>query len=308
MLLVVVIAALVYIPQIFDSPVPETDVIDHAVVLPDTTIVQVDSVNTDTLLTSQPLPDTGFTITPDTALVALDTVVPDTQFMVIPEDTFQTIVEYIEIEIPDTLDREVDTIAIVESEPTQMDTPVAEVQPIIDTMIEPDPGILTEEHEPVLTIDTIPIQWSPLDTVEIRDDVPDTILVEITDPDTLLILGEYALAAEKWKMEKEPYMDHFTIVLMTACSRATIDTVLSILPNREDMYLLPRDIDSRSCYIVCWGDFETRDEAENRFSNIPSWFAENGVVPMVRPLFKIDRLTRLSLTRLIIEKDHIKRE
>jgi len=174
-----------------------------------------------------------------------------------------------------------------------------------DTLM-PEPGIVLEETDPIMTIDTIPIEWVK-DTMRILPP-QDTIVVVITDPDTLMAMNQYNLAAQYWKLEKQQDMDHFTIVLMYACSGTTVDSVKKILTKPNDLFILPKDVDNRSCFIICWGDFKTREDAEKRFETIPAWFAENGLVPMVRPLFKIDRLTRLSLTRLIIENDHVKRE
>ncbi|NIA18766.1 MAG: hypothetical protein GWO85_01565 [Simkaniaceae bacterium] len=181
--------------------------------------------------------------------------------------------------------------------------PELTVQP--DTL-EPEPDIVSEEAESHVTVDTIPVEWVKSTTRILPQQ--DTFLVAITDPDTLMALNQYNLAAQYWKLKKRQDPDHFTIVLMYACSGATIDSIKKILPRPNELFILPRDVDNRSCFIVCWGDFRTREAAGKQFESIPGWFAENGLAPMIRPLFKIDRLTRLSLTRLIIDYDHIKRE
>lgn len=172
--------------------------------------------------------------------------------------------------------------------------------------LEPEPGLVSEETGSRVTVDTIPVAWVKSTTRILPRQ--DRFLVAITDPDTLMALNQYNLAAQYWKLKKQENPDHFTIVLMYACSGATIDSIKNILPRPNELFILPRDVDNRSCFIVCWGDFRTRNAAEKQFESIPGWFAENGLAPMIRPLFKIDRLTRLSLTRLIIDYDHIKRE
>lgn len=236
--------------------------------------------------------------------IAIDTA-PDTLVVmaVEPQPEEETSIDSIpqpEVVIVETTTTAIHNVPIVRLE---QEPPVTETR--LDTIVS-DSGDLIEPPVAEVMIDTIPVQWVK-DTTKIYSP-QDTVVVAITDPDTLMVLRQYNLAAQYWKLEKLQNMDHFTIVLMYACSGATVDSAKNILSNPNDMFILPKDVDNRSCYIVCWGDFETRKQAEERFTMVPNWFAQNGLVPMVRPLFKIDRLTRLSLTRLIIENDHIKRE
>lgn len=121
-------------------------------------------------------------------------------------------------------------------------------------------------------------------------------------------LGKYPEAAVAWKSEKQASSNHFTVMLMYACSDKSIEEVRSRLNQSGEIFLLPHEVDGRVCSVICWGDFKDRRQAINQFEKLPQWFADNGLVPVVRPIFMVDQITRLSLTRLIYNQDHIKRE
>ncbi|MFQ6604348.1 MAG: hypothetical protein ACE5D8_02230 [Fidelibacterota bacterium] len=149
--------------------------------------------------------------------------------------------------------------------------------------------------------DTTPVVVKT-DTLETVTQNRDSLLVMIDDPALLFKMKEYERAAQRWDAEKKQSYSRFTIVLMYACSPATIDTVLNIIPDPEELFILPKTIEEQGCYIICWGDFETRQMADAQYLSLPPWFAEHGLSPMVRPFFKIDQLTRLTMTRLIMNQ------
>jgi len=127
----------------------------------------------------------------------------------------------------------------------------------------------------------------------------------ITDPMTLFKRRQYSLAAQYWHAQKSATPQRFTVVLMSACAEQTILRAYDELGKPDNFFLLPKDINGRKCYIICWGDFADRETAEELFRKIPPWFAESGLVPVIRPLFKIEQLTRLAMTRLQLKPEHV---
>ncbi|GEM_PF-54137 len=127
----------------------------------------------------------------------------------------------------------------------------------------------------------------------------------ITDPMVLFRRRQYSSAAQLWHTQKSATPQRFTVILMSACAEQMILKAYEELGKPDNFFLLPRDIDGQRCYILCWGDFADYETAEELFRKIPPWFAENGLVPVIRPLFKIERLTRLAMTRLQLKPEYV---
>ncbi len=173
---------------------------------------------------------------------------------------------------------------------------------------EPKP-VPVETNSPPTQVEVVIPETPPATMAAVEQDTAntftpnrDSLVALIEDPALLFKMKEYNLAARRWYDQKKLSYSRFTIVLMYACSPATIDTVLSVIPEPEELFILPKMIEEQGCYIICWGDFETRQMADAQYLSLPPWFAEHGLSPMVRPFFKIDQLTRLTMTRLIMNQ------
>ncbi len=99
--------------------------------------------------------------------------------------------------------------------------------------------------------------------------------------------GDYYGAAQIWAQEKKQQLSNYTIVLLFACEEATVENAYENLGKPADYFILPRAINDRACFSLCWGDFVSLDDAVRWFGEVPAWFAENGANPIIRKLSKM---------------------
>lgn len=101
--------------------------------------------------------------------------------------------------------------------------------------------------------------------------------------------GLFHKAAQAWYSEKKAAIvpGRHTIVLEYVCMDSTIRNAHKALNQSDELFILPKTINSRSCYIVCLGEYPDRETAKAQLSEIPSWFTENEAKPTVRLLIEL---------------------
>ncbi len=104
---------------------------------------------------------------------------------------------------------------------------------------------------------------------------------------TLFETGNYWQAARIWAEEKRQNPEHFTIILIFGCEDKTIRNSYQQLGDPADFFLLPRLINGRECFTICWGDFKSLSDAKQWYGEIPKWFADNGAKPLIRSFRQI---------------------
>jgi septal ring-binding cell division protein DamX len=77
------------------------------------------------------------------------------------------------------------------------------------------------------------------------------------------------------------HRDAFTLLLLTACQRETIQEAQKTLPARR-LYLVPKRVNGRNCFRVCVDTYGSRDEAARALAGLPAEFKAAGA--SVRPV------------------------
>jgi septal ring-binding cell division protein DamX len=77
------------------------------------------------------------------------------------------------------------------------------------------------------------------------------------------------------------HRDAFTLLLLTACQRETIQDAYKALPSRK-LYLVPKQVNGRNCFRVCADTFGSRDAAAQGLAALPTEFRSAGA--SVRPV------------------------
>ncbi len=80
----------------------------------------------------------------------------------------------------------------------------------------------------------------------------------------------------------------YTIQLELACQKETLDKAIELLKDKKMIFFIPKRFRGNDCYIVCYGIFETKDEAQVTMETLDSEFFKDNT-----PLIKLtDRLFR----------------
>ncbi len=80
----------------------------------------------------------------------------------------------------------------------------------------------------------------------------------------------------------------YTIQLELACQKETLDKAIELLKDKKMIFFIPKRFRGNDCYIVCYGIFDTKDEAQVTMETLDSEFFKDNT-----PLIKLaDRLFR----------------
>ncbi len=88
----------------------------------------------------------------------------------------------------------------------------------------------------------------------------------------LLRSGRYLDAARVWRTAMSGNMNGFSILLELDCLTASVAAAFKRIHEPEKFFLLPRDRDGRTCFLVMWGRFNSQAEAEKALSGLPAYF------------------------------------
>lgn len=80
----------------------------------------------------------------------------------------------------------------------------------------------------------------------------------------------------------------WTLQFITACDEANVRARLVDLRSHDRFYLIPVTLDDRSCFRLCWGLFETREQALSA-SGIPGALSKINEKPLAIPTDKVTR-------------------
>ncbi len=107
------------------------------------------------------------------------------------------------------------------------------------------------------------------------------------NPQELFQEGQFHEAAQAWLKVKQASPAGYTIVLEYVCLDQTIRNAYQAVEASPDLFLLPKQIQERDCFVICLGEFPDKTTALEQLTKVPSWFQENGAQPRVRPLAKL---------------------
>jgi hypothetical protein len=175
-------------------------------------------------------------------------------------------------------------VNIEEEQPAEPDT--AEAGPVVamprDTMAVEPP---TPPAEPEAV--TLGEATEPTVAEEEATEEPQIAEAPSTSPQELFQDGKFHEAALAWLEVKQASPEGYTIVLEYVCLDQTIRNAYQAVAASPDLFLLPKQIQDRDCFVICLGEFPDEATALEQLAKVPSWFEENGAQPRVRPLAKL---------------------
>lgn len=175
--------------------------------------------------------------------------------------------------------------AVIEEAVAVIDTAAEEITP------EPEPPV---EEEVVAPVEEKPVPAPPKPRPQVKT-LPLRNLSVNRQAWDHFERGDYHKAAEIWGREKKAKPDNYTILMLFGCEESTILNAYRNLDKPADFFVLPRALNNRACYSICWGDFASREDARQWFDEIPAWFYDNQAKPLISSFGRI-KITRPTVT------------
>jgi hypothetical protein len=95
----------------------------------------------------------------------------------------------------------------------------------------------------------------------------------------LLRQGALAQAAEGFASSLASARDGYSIQTLVACSPENVQKAVSNVAG-DELFVLPVNLDGRSCFRVCWGVFDSQAAAEAAVPSLPPYFQKGMVQPL----------------------------
>ena len=95
------------------------------------------------------------------------------------------------------------------------------------------------------------------------------------------IAGEFSNAGDLWRRELIAAKITFSILLEMDCLEQSVQSAYQQVTDKENFFLLNRVKAERNCWLVLWGKFRTRDEAQQNMSLVPEYFFKQSAPPVV---------------------------
>ena len=96
--------------------------------------------------------------------------------------------------------------------------------------------------------------------------------------------GDFMAASETWRLKIKSLAATHTILLELDCQKESVFNAYNRIDDKEGFFILTRRRDGRTCYLVCWGKFLSREEALEGLQRIPAYFTQQPNPPQVVPL------------------------
>ncbi|NIM17267.1 MAG: DUF4388 domain-containing protein [Candidatus Aminicenantes bacterium] len=96
--------------------------------------------------------------------------------------------------------------------------------------------------------------------------------------------GNLITAGDVWKKELKKTGVKYSILLELDCLKESVMNAYSRLAKKKDFFILNRKSGSRNCFLVMWGKFYTRKDAEEATKLIPNYFWQQKNPPQILEL------------------------
>jgi len=97
----------------------------------------------------------------------------------------------------------------------------------------------------------------------------------------LMSRKKYHEAAKTWKTGLKK-IKGYTWNLETVCMSSSVTSSYKSDKQLDNFFLLPRMSNGRSCFIICWGIYNSSSEASKKYKNLPSYVKTPGHTPKVK--------------------------
>jgi septal ring-binding cell division protein DamX len=95
----------------------------------------------------------------------------------------------------------------------------------------------------------------------------------------LLRQGALGPAAQAFASSLANAQDRYSIQTLVACAPENVQKAVNNVAG-DELFVLPVNLDGRSCYRVCWGVFDTQAAAEAALPGLPPYFQKGMVQPL----------------------------
>jgi hypothetical protein len=95
----------------------------------------------------------------------------------------------------------------------------------------------------------------------------------------LLRQGALAPAAQGFAASLASARSSYSIQTLVACAPENVQKAVQNVPG-DELFVLPVNLDGRSCYRVCWGVFDSQAAAEAALPSLPPYFQKGMVQPL----------------------------
>ena len=104
-------------------------------------------------------------------------------------------------------------------------------------------------------------------------------LYKLPDLKDLIELSEINDAAIEYHKNVRHVPKAYTLKLEVDCVEASIQVAYRNTGFDSRMFILPKDIQGKFCYIIFWGLYATKDEALKALSSVPAYFGDREIKP-----------------------------
>ena len=84
----------------------------------------------------------------------------------------------------------------------------------------------------------------------------------------LMASGRFQDAARLWRDERAASRDKYTLAVFMACQDKSVGDAYAALSGDQHFYILPQTYRGRSCYWVCWGEFDTYPQGTEQMDSL----------------------------------------
>ncbi len=96
---------------------------------------------------------------------------------------------------------------------------------------------------------------------------------EVEDKILAWTSGNYPGLVEQSRERMRLQEAGYSIALIVACEKETLDDIFREFSD-ENLFLFPRKIDSRNCYLLTWGGYPNREQALKARKDLPAYFKQ----------------------------------
>ena len=117
---------------------------------------------------------------------------------------------------------------------------------------------------------------------EVKKEIVKEVKVgQYTPPDLtdLIKQSEFQDAALEYYKEVKQFPEAYALKLEVVCADKSVQTAYQKGNFDRRMFILPKDINGKGCFVVFWGLYTTKNEAIKALSSIPAFFGDQGTKP-----------------------------
>ena len=93
--------------------------------------------------------------------------------------------------------------------------------------------------------------------------------------------GDFIAAGSEWKKEITQTGVRYSILLELDCQKDSVINAYRQIRRKDNFFILNRKRGQRNCYLVLWGTFSDREEANAALKSVPEYFWQQSAPPTV---------------------------